>query len=83
MPVIYGDARKSPNYKPYMDLVSKDRPFFALNKKGEKKPILEEAWADANSPVTHAIMMITSGSCGAFIGALDNVLWVDNVRLEY
>ena len=83
VPVIYGDARKSPNYQPYMDLVSKDRPFYALNKKGEKKPILEESWGDASSPVTHAIMMITSGSCGAFIGALDNVLWVDNVRLEY
>lgn len=83
VPVVYGDARQSSNYKPYMDLVSKDRPFFALNKKGEKKPILEESWADANSPVTHAIMMIVSGSWGSFVGALDNVLWVDNVRLEY
>ena len=58
-------------------------PFYALNKKGESKPILEESWADADSPVTHAIMMISSSSCGAFTGALDNVLWVDNVRLEY
>ena len=83
IPVIYGDARKSKDYKPYMDLISGDKTMYALNSKGKKKPILEEAWADSNSPVTHAIMMITSGSQGAFIGALGNVLWVDEVRLEY
>lgn len=83
IPVIYGDARQSEDYQPFMDLRPKDDPFYALNKKGENKPILEESWADADSPVTHAIMMISSSSCGAFVGALDNVLWVDNVRLEY
>ena len=81
--VIYGDARKSKDYKPYMGLVLGDKTMYTLNSKGKKKPILEETWADANCPVTHAIMMITSGSQGAFIGALGNVLWVDEVRLEY
>jgi hypothetical protein len=56
---------------------------YAINSKGKKKPILEEAWADSDCPVTHAIMWLTSGSCGAFTGALDNVLWVDEIRLEY
>lgn len=83
IPVIYGDARKSKDYQSFMNLVSGDKTMYALNSKGKKKPILEEAWADANCPVTHAIMMITSGSLGAFIGALDNVLWVDEIRLEY
>ena len=66
-----------------MNLVSGDKTMYALNSKGKKKLILEEAWADANFPVTHAIMMITSGSQGAFIGALGNVFWVDEIRLEY
>lgn len=83
IPVIYGDARKSKEYQPFMNLVSGDKTMYALNSKGKKKLILEEAWADANFPVTHAIMMITSGSQGAFIGALGNVLWVDEIRLEY
>lgn len=83
VPVIYGDARKSKDYQPYMDLISGEKTMYALNSKGKKKPILEEAWANADSPVTHAVMMITSGSQGAFIGALGNVLWVDEIRLEY
>ncbi|MBR1514891.1 MAG: PCMD domain-containing protein [Bacteroidales bacterium] len=83
IPVVYGDARKSKDYKPFMDLVSGAKTMYALNSKGKKRPIQEEAWAEADSPVTHAIMMITSGSQGAFVGALGNVLWVDEIRLEY
>ena len=83
VPVIYGDARQNKDYKPFMDLITGDKNMYAFNSKGKKKPILEEAWADANTPVTHAIMWFSSGSCGAFIGALDNTLWVDEVRLEY
>lgn len=81
--VIYGDARKNKDYKPYMDLISGYKNMYAFNSKGKKKPIVEEAWADPNTPVTHAIMWFSSGSCGAFIGALDNVFWVDEIRLEY
>ena len=83
VPVIYGDARKSSDYQPFMGLISGDKTMYALNSKGKKKPILEEAWAESDCPVTHAIMMITSGSQGAFIGALGNMLWVDEIRLEY
>jgi hypothetical protein len=83
IPVIYGDAQESADYQPYMGLLTGDRTMYAINSKGKKKPILEEAWADANCPVTHAIMWLSSGSCGAFTGALDNVLWVDEIRLEY
>lgn len=83
IPVIYGDARKSEDYKPYMDLISGYKNMYALNSKGEKKIIHEEEWADPDCPVTHAIMWFSSGSSGAFIGALGNVLWVDEIRLEY
>ena len=83
LPVIYGDARKYKDYKPYMDLITGYKNMYAFNSKGKKKPILEEGWADADCPVTHAILWFASGSCGAFIGALDNTLWVDEIRLEY
>ena len=83
IPVIYGDARKSKDYQPYMDLISGYKNMYAFNSKGKKKLILEEGWGNADCPVTHAVMWFSSGSCGAFIGALDNVMWVDEIRLEY
>lgn len=83
VPVIYGDARESADYQPYMDLLTGDMMMYTINSKGRKKPILEETWADPDCPVTHAIMWLTSGSSGAFIGAIGNVLWLDEIRLEY
>jgi hypothetical protein len=83
VPVIYGDARKDEGFKPYMDLISGDKNLYAFNSKGKKKLVIEESWAEPNCPVTHAVMWFSSGSCGAFIGALDNILWVDEIRLEY
>ena len=83
VPVIYGDARESANFQPYMDLLRGDMTMYTINSKGKKKPILEETWADPDCPVTHAIMWLTSGSSGAFIGAIGNVLWLDEIRLEY
>lgn len=82
IPVIYGDARKSKDYQPFMDLISGYKNMYAFNSKGKKKLIQEEEWADPDCPITHAIMWFGSGSCGAFIGALGNVLWVDEVRVE-
>lgn len=85
IPMIYGDATKSASYKSYMGLIGKDhdRCFYAKNKKGKLVPIDENGWAAADAKPTHAILMITSTSQGAYCGNLDNVLWVDNVRLEY
>ena len=83
MPVIYGDARKSKEFKPYMDLITGYKNMYAFNSRGKKKLILEDAWGEPDCPVTHAIMWFSSGSCGAFIGAIDNVIWVDEIRLEY
>ena len=59
--------------------------FPALNPMNTAKAasIPQKVRADAYCPITHAIMWLSSGSCGAFSGALDNVLWVDEIRLEY
>lgn len=83
VPLIYGDARKSGSYAAGMELLSGKRTLYALNSKGKKKPVIEEGWADKNSPCTHAVLQITAGCHGAFVGALGNTLWVDNVKLEY
>ena len=83
VPVIYGDARKDTRFRDFMGLLQGAQRLYALNSRGQRKPILEEGWADADAPVTHAVLQITAGSCGAFTGALGNTLWVDNIRLEY
>ena len=83
IPVIYGDARQDAGFRDFMGLLQGKMTLYAVNSKGRKKPILEEGWADADAPVTHAVLQITAGSRGAFTGALGNTLWVDNIRLEY
>lgn len=80
VPVVYGDARNWSGYRSYMDL---SNTLYAVNSRGERKPILEEGWGHENTPVTHAILQVSAGSCSAFTGALGNTLYVDNIRLEY
>lgn len=83
IPVIYGDARKSSQYKDFMDLKTGNRTLYALNSRGKSVPILEEGWAEPSEAVTHAVLSIATGSQEAFSAALGNILWVDNIRLEY
>jgi len=83
IPVIYGDATKSPNYKPYMNLGPKKDNFYTINSKGKNVEIHEVGWGDENTPVTHAIMLISVTSQEAFSGTIGNTLWVDNIKLEY
>ncbi|MCR4860057.1 MAG: PCMD domain-containing protein [Bacteroidales bacterium] len=83
IPVWYGDARKQPGYQSYMGLVGGERTLYTRNSKGKRVPILEEGWAEADTPCTHAVLHISSGSRGGYTGALGNTLWVDNIRLEY
>ena len=66
-----------------MDLYGGGMTLYTVNSKGKRVPILEEEWGDPDTPVTHAILNITAGSHGAFVGEPGNTLWVDNVRLEY
>lgn len=83
IPVIYGDARKSPNYKSYMNLGPKKDCYYTINSKGKNVEIHEIGWGDANTPVTHAIMVCTASIQEAYVGTVGNTLWIDNVRLEY
>ena len=81
--VMYGDARKQSGYRPYMGLVSGEKTLYTVNSKGKRVPILEESWAAADTPCTHAVLHISSGCQGGFTGAPGNILWVDNLRMEY
>ena len=83
IPVMYGDAREDSRFRDYMGLLQGEQALYAVNSRGQRKPILEEGWADPGTPVTHALLQITAGCSGAFTGALGNTLWVDNIRLEY
>jgi len=80
IPVIYGDATKSPIYQPYMALRSK---YYTINSKGKNVPITETGWGDENTPVTHAILLISASCQEAFTGTIGNTIWVDNLMLEY
>lgn len=79
--VHYGDFTNSPDYKPYMGLLT--HKMRAMNSQGKIVPIQEEGWAPADAKPTHAILMLTSGCYEAFYGKDGNSLWVDNVKLVY
>ena len=81
--VQYGDIRSSSSYQSYMDLRAGSEALYTVNSRGKRVPILEEGWAPADTPVTHAIMHIGAGSQGAFTGEIGNEIWVDNICLEY
>lgn len=83
IPVVYGDARKQSGYRSYMDLVKGEKTLYAVNSKGKRVPVREEAWASSDASCTHAVLQISSGSQGGFTGAPGNTLWVDNLRMEY
>ncbi|MCQ2172861.1 MAG: PCMD domain-containing protein [Bacteroidales bacterium] len=72
IPVIYGDATKDKAYKSYMNLMPKNTA-----------PMPEEAWGNPDTPVTHAYFSCSSGTQSDLSGAVGNILWIDNVRLEY
>lgn len=78
--VWYGDIRKHKDYKPYMNLTNM---YYAKNSKGQMVPVKETAWGNENTPITHLIIFFSSGMYGAYIGALGNILKVDNIKLEY
>lgn len=83
VPLIYGDATKSPQYKDYMKLGPKGITYYATNSKGKVVEIEEEGWADASETPTHAMMIIGASIHEAWVGTLGNTLWVDNIALEY
>lgn len=83
IPVIYGDATKDASYKAYMGLKTGEDTIYSLNSKGVNVPVIEDGWASTDTPVTHALLSVCTSSGGAFTAAIGNILWVDNIRLEY
>lgn len=79
LPIHYGDITGEEWYEDYMGFKGIQR---AMNSRGKMTPIIEEGW-DENLEVTHMVILLTSGKFEAFVGHAGNVLWVDNVALEY
>lgn len=80
-PIVYGDARKSDDYRSYMRIQVEER--YTTNSKGKSVPIQEVDWADADDQPTHMVLQFTSSHGGAYIGTPGNSLSIDNVRLVY
>ncbi len=79
LPIYYGDITGEDWYEDYMGFKGMQR---AMNSKGKITPIIEEGW-DGNLEVTHMVIVLTSGRHEAFVGHAGNVLWLDNIGLEY
>ena len=82
LPLHYGDISAADYYDESMGLMTEGL-FYAMNSKGHMVPVKEVGWAAVGEKPTHLLLMFSSGSLGAFTGALGNSLWVDNVALEY
>lgn len=82
LPILYGDVSQRPDYDPSMELMDQGL-FYALNSKGKMVPVQETCWGGKDVKPTHLILMFSSGSLGAYTGALGNALWVDNVKMAY
>ncbi len=83
VPIIYGDATKDPSYQDFMGLLSADLHYYARNSKGDNVEFGEVGWADPDTPVTHAMLLIQVGCYPAFYGTPGNTMWVDNLYFEY
>lgn len=80
LPIHYGNIENEAFYKSYMGLTNF---YYAKNSKGNMVKVIESGWAAEGTPVTHAIVFMSSGSHEAFVGAMGNVFRVDNVKFEY
>lgn len=83
IPFNYGDITQKADFKDFMDLTKGEEIPHCMNSKGKMVPIQEVGWADPGTMPTHIIMRFSSGHGGAYIGAPDAKLWIDNVKLIY
>ena len=81
LPVQYGDITKNSDYQPYKALYSGDEVICGKNSKGENKRIIETGWGDENDMPTHIIIRFSAGYGGAYVGAVGDILWIDNVEI--
>ena len=52
-----------------------------MNSKGENRQIIETGWGDDDDEPTHIIMRFSAGYGGAYVGAVGDILWIDNVEI--
>lgn len=76
----YGDISKEPYFKEYMKLNYEGYPLYSLNSKGKMSFIDEVGWGDENDQPTHIIVRFSAGFGGAYVGAVGDCLWIDNVE---
>jgi len=81
--IIYGDATKHPTYQPHMKLLPPEKALYCLNSKGQSVPIQETGWASPETIPTHVIVKISSSHGEAYVGAIGNTFWIDNLRWRY
>ncbi|MEG1587253.1 MAG: PCMD domain-containing protein [Bacteroidales bacterium] len=81
LPVHYGDITKSAVYQPYMNLYQGENIICGINSKGESKQITETGWGTESDQPTHIIIRFSAGYGGAYVGAVGDNLWIDNVEL--
>lgn len=82
LPIQYGDITQNPNYEPYMGLTNGDDIVMsAKNSHGDSKPIQEVGWGDLNDKPTHIIIRFSAGFGGAYVGAIGDTFWIDNVQI--
>lgn len=77
--INYGDISKEPYFQDYMKLNYEGYPIYGLNSKGENVPVDEVGW-DGDATPTHIIIRFASGFGGAYVGAVGDCLWIDNVE---
>ena len=81
LPIKYGDISKDPDFKDYMDLQFGDKIICGKNSKGQNKQISEVQWGNEDDVPTHIIVRFSSGYGGAYVGAVGDILWIDNVEI--
>lgn len=82
--VKYGDITSDPSYKDYMKLdTDPDRANHAFNRKGKNVPVIEEGWAPDGTEPNYLIVKFLASCQEAFYGGVGNILWLDNIRLDF
>ena len=66
-----------------MQLNPEELSNYMINSKGESGPIIETGWGNLNDEPTHIIMRFSSSHGEAYIGDINNKLWIDNVNIVY
>lgn len=81
--INYGDISAASYYKPYMDLIPKDKSYYARNSRGKMVPVHEVGWASDETLPTHLLVMFSSGCGTAYTGTVGMEFFVDNISLVF